>query len=115
MDEADCARCLGGRGVSEGGEGGCLFEDSARLPRLRLRLPGSLKLFDDRTGQHHCRWGGGGGGWTGGVGEVWKPVICIQLFLSSRPAPHFLLLLLLYLCLFPLLLYAFGAVAARHL
>lgn len=37
MDEADCARCLGGRGVSgggEGGEGGCLFEDSARLPRL---------------------------------------------------------------------------------
>lgn len=63
MDEADCARCLGGRGVSEGGEGGeggCLFEDSARLPRLRLRLPGSLKLFDDRTGQHHCRWGGGG-------------------------------------------------------
>lgn len=37
MDEADCARCLGGRGVSGGGEGGegvCLFEDSARLSGL---------------------------------------------------------------------------------
>lgn len=71
--------------AEEGEErGDCLFEDSARSPRL----PGSLKLFDDRTGQHHCRWRGGC------AEERWG--ICIQLFLSSCSAP--LLLPLLYLC-----------------
>lgn len=33
VDEADCL-CVRGRGVSGGGEGGCLFEDSARSLRL---------------------------------------------------------------------------------
>jgi len=101
--------CVGGRGVTGGGEGGCRFEDSARSPRL----PGSLKLFDDRTGQHHR-----GLGETGGGGGVWKPAICIQLFLSSCPAPLLLLLLLLlllYLFLSSLLFFSSVAVPLHHL
>lgn len=96
VDEADCAR------VSEAA---VFAEEEREAVSLRIRparlassrLPGSLKLFDDRTGQHHRRWGGETGA---GGGGVWKPVICIQLFLSSCPAP-LLLLPLLYLFLYP--------------
>ena len=100
--------CVGGHGVSGGGEGGCLFEDSARLPRLAS----PAWLFEAVRWPHRATslqvggWGGRGGGWRGcvcvsvcvtgaGGGGVWKTVICIQLFLSSRPAPLLLLLLLL--------------------
>lgn len=102
VDKADCV-CVS--------EAVVLAEEEREAFSLRIRparfassrLPGSLKLFDDRTGQHHCRWRAGGERTDGiGVvvgGEVWKPVICIQLFLSSCPAPLLLLLLFyLFLC-----------------
>lgn len=58
VDEADCA-CVS--------EAVVLAEEEREAVSLRIRaarlassrLPGSLKLFDDRTGQHHRRWGGG--------------------------------------------------------
>ncbi len=67
MDEADCA-CVS--------EAVVLAEEEREAVSLRIRparlassrLPGSLKLFDDRTGQHHCRWGEMGGGCAGGGG-----------------------------------------------
>lgn len=113
MDEADCA-CVS--------EAVVLAEEEREAVALRIRparlassrLPGSLKLFDDRTGQHHCRWGEMGGGAGAGGGGVWKPVICIQLFLSSCSAP-LLLFPLLYLFLYPLLFYSSVAVALLHL
>lgn len=90
--------CLGGRSVRGGGEGGCLFEDSARSPRL----PGSLKLFDDRTGQHHCRWGGGGVGCVcrGAVGHLYTAVSFILSSSPSSSSSHFSIsaLPLLFLC-----------------
>ena len=59
MDEADCA-CVSQAMV--------LVEEETEAVSLRIRptrlasfrLPGSLKLFDDRTGQHPCRWRGRG-------------------------------------------------------
>lgn len=86
MNEADCA-CVS-EAVVLAEEGREAVSLRIRLACLALsRLPGSLKLFDDRTGQHHCRWGGSREGGVGAGGGVWKPVICIQLFLSSCPAP----------------------------
>lgn len=117
VDEADCV-CVS--------EAVVLAEEEREAVSLRIRparfassrLPGSLKLFDDRTGQHHHRWGGGersdGVGVVVGGGEVWKPVICIQLFLSSCPAPLLLLLLLVCLFLYSILLYSSVAVALLH-
>lgn len=56
VDKADCA-CVS--------EAVVLVEEEREAVSLRIRparlasscLPGSLKLFDDRTGQHHRRWG----------------------------------------------------------
>lgn len=56
VDKADCA-CVSVAVV--------LVEEEREAVSLRIRpaplasscLPGSLKLFDDRTGQHHRRWG----------------------------------------------------------
>lgn len=101
MDEADCV-CVS--------EATVFGEDETEAVSLRIRparlassrLPGSLKLFDDRTG--HITAGGGGEGRAGGgggggaaVGGVWKLVICIQLFLSSCGAPFLLPPLYLFL------------------
>lgn len=114
MDEADCV-CVS--------EAVVLAEEEREAVSLRIRparfassrLPGSLKLFDDRTGQHHHRWwwGRGSVGVVVGGGEVWKPVICIQLFLSSCPAP-LLLPLLVCLFLYSVLLYSSVAVALLY-
>lgn len=60
VDEADCV-CVS--------EAVVLAEEEREAVSLRIRparfassrLPGSLKLFDDRTGQHHHRWWWGGG------------------------------------------------------
>lgn len=69
------------------------------------------------TAQGNITTGGGGVGGSVGVvvggGEVWKPVICIQLFLSSCPAP-LLLPLLVCLFLYSILLYSSVAVALLH-
>lgn len=71
------------------------------------------------TAQGNITAGGGTGGNWGEGGRrrcgLWKPVICIQLFLSSCPAPLFLLLPLLYLFLYPLLFYSSVAVASLRL
>lgn len=65
VNEADCA-CVS-EAVVLAEEGREAVSLRIRLARLVLsRLPGSLKLFDDRTGQHHRRWrwgGGCAGGW----------------------------------------------------
>lgn len=63
VNEADCA-CVS-EAVVLAEEGREAVSLRIRLARLALsRLPGSLKLFDDRTGQHHRRWRWGAGGWT---------------------------------------------------
>lgn len=97
--------CVGGHGVSGGGEGGV----SLRIRPARLassRLPGSLKLFDDRTGQHHCRWGVGGCSWCWwwwGM-EACHLYTAVSFILSSSPPPPTPHLFLYPLLLYPLLL-----------
>lgn len=109
VDEADCAR------VSEAA---VLAEEEREAVSLRIRparlassrLPGSLKLFDDRTGQHHRRWGrrvlvvvG-----YGSLSFVYSCFFhLVQLPSSSS---H-----LLYLFLYPLLFYFSVAVAVLRL
>lgn len=85
MDEADCAR------VSEAV---VLAKEEREAVSLRIRparlassrLPGSLKLFDDRTGQHHCRWGGWWWWWRWGM-EACHLYTAVSFILSSFPSP----------------------------
>lgn len=81
VDEADCAR------VSEAV---VLAEEEREAVSLRIRpsprLPGSLKLFDDRTGQHHCRWGGSMEAALWGM-EACHLYTAVSFILSSSPFP----------------------------
>lgn len=91
VDEADCV-CVS--------EAVVLAEEEREAVSLRIqparfassRLPGSLKLFDDRTGQHHHRWWWGGGicwcccWWWGGM-EACHLYTAVSFILSSSPPP----------------------------
>lgn len=117
MDKADCA-CVS--------EAVVLAEEEREAVSLRIRaarlassrLPGSLKLFDDRTGQHHRRWGEWGGSEGGGC--WWGMEAChlytaVSFILSTSPSSSYAPSSSSISSSTPLLLYSSVAVASLRL
>lgn len=83
--------CVGGRGVSGGGEGGCLFEDSGCSPCL----VSPAWLFEAVRWPHRAtspQVGGGEGGLRGRVGwgggmEACHLYTAVSFILSTSPPP----------------------------